>query len=299
MIIPNREIRERVLKLWKDGGLPKGSPTGWPSLDQLYTVGLGQWTCVTGSPNSGKSEFIDALLVNLAMREEWKFIIFSPENWPLELHHAKIVEKFIGKPFSPGPTPRADEDDVNRAEDWIEDKFLFAKPERPDILAILDEVYNHRSFAIPARYKMGVVIDPWNFLEHHRPSNLTETEYVSQILTHVIERVREYNIHLWLIAHPAKQQRKADGSYPIPTPRDISGSAHFWNKADNCLTVYRNQVEGSSEVEIHIQKIRWKHIGRIGNITLNYDKPTGRYMMPPNVHAIRDYKMATAGDEPL
>jgi twinkle protein len=51
---------------------------------------------ITGTPNSGKSEWLDALLVNLAKQGGWHFVIFSPENWPLELHHAKIIEKYIG-----------------------------------------------------------------------------------------------------------------------------------------------------------------------------------------------------------
>jgi twinkle protein len=275
MIVPHEEISDRVKALWHAGGLPKGDPTGWPSLDKLYTVGLAQWTCVTGTPNSGKSEFIDALMVNLARKGNWKFWIYSPENHPLELHHAKILEKLIGKPFNPGPNERISEEELDKAEHWMKGRFMFCKPDRPDILTILDE--EGGAMRHSATIKTGVVIDPWNQLEHHRPSNLTETEYISQTLSHVIERVREYNIHLWLIAHPAKMQRDKNGHYPIPTPRDIAGSAHFWNKADNCLTVHRDQVEGSSDVEIHCQKIRFKHIGKIGFTTLVYDRVTGRY----------------------
>jgi twinkle protein len=288
VIIPHAEIREKVVSLWKSGGLPKGDSTGWPSLDNLYTVGMSQWTLVTGTPNSGKSEFVDALMVNLAKRGNWKFWIYSPENQPLELHHAKIIEKYIGKPFNPGPNQRIDEDDLDAAETWMDGKFIFCKPNKPDILSILDE-----SGELATRYtqgKMGIVIDPWNFLEHHRPTHLSETEYVSQTLSHVIERVRAYKIHLWLIAHPAKMQKDRDGKYPVPTPRDVSGSAHFWNKADNCLTVHRDQAEGSQDVDIHCQKVRWKHIGRIGVTTLRYDRVTGRYSEPLRVAAKNYYE---------
>ena len=275
MIIDHDVIKTDVLELWKSGGMKRGSSTGWASLDKFYTVGTGQWTCVTGSPNSGKSEWLDALMVNLAMRENWKFIIYSPENHPLQLHHAKIIEKYLGKPFNPGPTPRAEIEDVEAAEEWMRGKFLFAKPDHPDILSILDEVHHHRSFS--GRHKMGVVVDPWNQLEHHRPTMMTETEYVSQTLTHVISRVREYDMHLWLVAHPAKMMPDKDGKHRVPTPRDISGSAHFWNKADNCITVYRDLSVESDDVEIHVQKVRWKHIGRIGLSTLRYERVTGRY----------------------
>jgi twinkle protein len=58
----------------------------------------------------------------------------------------------------------------------------------------------------------------------------------------------------------------------------ISGSQHWWNKADCCLTVWRNNDEPMSEdVEIHIQKVRFKHIGRPGMVILTYDRVTGKY----------------------
>jgi twinkle protein len=293
VIVSFGEIRERLHHLHQAGGLPRGSLTGWPSVDKLYTVATGQWTCVTGVPNSGKSEFVDALMVNLAKREPWRFFIYSPENWPLELHYAKILEKYIGKPFDPGPTERMDEEELDAGLEWMRGKFYFGKPTRPDMVSILDEASDHiRTYTDNPPWKAGVVVDPWNQLEHHRPIGQTMTEYVSDTLTQVIDRVREYNLHLWLVAHPAKMQRSKDGTYPIPTPRDIAESAHFWNKADCCLTVHRDQVEGSQDVEIHIQKVRFKHIGRIGLATLKYDRVTGRYHEPfgPTPTKLSDYR---------
>lgn len=285
MIVPHDSIRLRVKALYEAGGLPKGSSTGWPGIDELYTIGLGQWTCVTGTPNSGKSEWLDAVMVNLAKRENWKFVIYSPENHPLELHHAKIIEKYIGKPFSPGPTKRAEWDEVDDAEEWMAGKFFFAKPNKPDIFSILDEA---NALASDDAKKTGIVIDPWNQLEHYRPQGMTETEYVSQTLSAVMNWVRERNCHLWLIAHPAKMQKTKDGSLPIPTPHDISGSSHFWNKADNCVTVYRDQRDyQKQEVQIHVQKVRFKHIGHIGVAELMYDRVTGRYHSP--LKSITDY----------
>lgn len=296
MIVRHDDIRERVFDLYRKGGLPRGSSTGWASLDELYTVSPGQWTCVTGTPNSGKSEFVDAMLVNLAKREPWKFYIYSPENWPLELHHAKILEKYTGKPFTPGPTERMDEDELDSAEEWMRHKFYFCKPDRPDILSILDGAEHITSMA-GSTWKTGVVIDPWNQLEHHKPQGQTMTEYVSETLSYVIDRVRSYNIHLWLIAHPAKMRKDRDGKYPVPTPHDIADSAHFWNKSDNCITVWRDQVEGSEEVDIHVQKVRFKNIGRIGLRTLIYNRVTGQYRDKPGepqLRSLSDYRKQSA-----
>ena len=300
MIVPHSSIRDRVFFLYRSGGLPRGSLTGWPSVDRLYSIGLGQWTLLTGTPNSGKSEWLDALLVNLSKAEPWRFYIYSPENWPLELHHSKIIEKYIGKPFNPGPNERLDEEELDAAETWMDGKFHFGKPNYPDIVSIVDEAIEHvASVAVNQQWKTGIIVDPWNQLEHYRPAHQTMTEYVSATLSAVIERVREYGVHLWLVAHPAKLRRDKDGKYPVPTPHDIADSAHFWNKADNCITIWRDQAEGSQAVDIHVQKVRFKHIGRIGMVTLNYDRVSGRYNEPlgPKVQSLRDYRKA--GEQPL
>ena len=286
MIVPHHLIQADVVDLYKAGGLPRGSSTGWPLVDRHYTVGLGQWTLVTGTPGAGKSEWLDALMVNLVKQEPWRFFIFSPENWPLAIHHAKILEKYIGRPFNPGPSKRMDEEELEAGEAWMQGKFIFGKFDRPNMLSIMSEAEDYVVSATAAlggkpTWKTGVVVDPWNMLEHHRPNNLSETEYVSQVLSAVIDWVRRTQSHLWIIAHPAKIQRDRDGKYPVPTPRDVSGSAHFWNKADNCITIRRDQVEDGQDVDLHIQKVRFKHIGRIGLVTLKYDRVTGRYMEPP------------------
>lgn len=55
----------------------------------------GELTIVTGLPNSGKSEWIDALAVNLARREGWRIALCSMENSAKE-HGRKLMEKYIG-----------------------------------------------------------------------------------------------------------------------------------------------------------------------------------------------------------
>ena len=107
---------------------------------------------------------------------------------------------------------------------------------------------------------------------------MTETEYISQSLTKVRRFARENDVHVWLVAHPTKLRRLDNGSYPVPTPYDISGSAHWRNKADNALAIWRDTSEFNNPlVQIHIQKIRFKEIGRPGMVELKYNIITGTY----------------------
>ncbi|KAJ9691283.1 hypothetical protein PVL29_013454 [Vitis rotundifolia] len=79
-------------------GFELGVSTGWRGLNGLYNVVPGELTVVTGVPNSGKSEWIDALLCNINRSVGWSFALCSMENKVRE-HARKLLEKHIKKPF--------------------------------------------------------------------------------------------------------------------------------------------------------------------------------------------------------
>ena len=266
-------------------GLPRGASTGWPSLDAHYTVAMNQWTVVSGIPHSGKSEWLDALMVNLCNKERWRFCIFSPENHPLTLHAAKILEKKVGKPFGAGPTERMTPQERDEGIAWMRKHFSFLQSDAPDLLSIIAASATEASLG--TSYKLGVVVDPWNTLEHRHSRDQTLTQYVSEQLSCIVNFTRTHYAHFWLVAHPKKPEKDRLGR--PPTPYEIADSAHFYNKADCIITVHRNQIEESREVEIHVQKCRFKHIGRIGMVRLQYDRVTGRYSEKTVDHAIANY----------
>lgn len=59
----------------------------------------GELTIVSGLPNSGKSEWLDALAVNLAKQHGWRFGLCSLENTPVD-HARKLMEKYTGAQHS-------------------------------------------------------------------------------------------------------------------------------------------------------------------------------------------------------
>src|SRR5207342_2908302 len=80
-------------------GYPKGAKAGLFDFDDHISFLPGQLTTVTGIPGSGKSEFIDYLMVQLSRNHKWPFGILSFENQPASLHATKIMEKIAGKSF--------------------------------------------------------------------------------------------------------------------------------------------------------------------------------------------------------
>jgi twinkle protein len=267
------DYHDEFVELHQNGS-QRGYSTGWAEVDELYTVREGDMTVVTGIPNSGKSEFIDALMVNMAANQGFSFGIFSAENWPITEHAKKLSEKFIGKPFAPGKSASINSTELDIAESWLSNHFYFVQPESPTIESILTVM---RQLVLRHGIK-GMIIDPWNEIEHSRPENQTETEYIGSVLSEIRRFARSYLLHAWIVAHPTKLRKEPDGNYPVPTPYDISGSANWRNKADNCISIWRNLSHGADNfVEIHIQKIRHKSVGKLGMAQLRYDYITGRY----------------------
>jgi twinkle protein len=108
--------------------------------------------------------------------------------------------------------------------------------------------------------------------------NMSETEHVSAMLTKLRRYARMKNIHAWLIAHPTKLHKlEGTNRYPVPTPYDVSGSAHFRNKADNCLSLWWDYENKNYETQIHVQKIRFRECGQLGMVTLQH-QIDGRYV---------------------
>lgn len=269
------DVEDRLERLYLDG-VERGVSTGWPSMDQNFLVRPGEFTVITGIPNSGKSNFIDALAVNLARQHGWTFAVFSPENQPIEDHISRVAEKLIKKPFADGPTPRMTQEELKVASDWISDHFFWILPD-DDADWSIDQILKKTQAMVYQHGIRGLIIDPWNELEH-APTSESETQYISRALKRIRQFGRRYGIHIFVVVHPQKLQKLPSGNYPIPTLYDCAGSAHWRNKADNGLVIWRDFTNPQSiEVEIHVQKIRFRQNGKLGMVPLSYNRVTATY----------------------
>lgn len=264
------------VELLYDQGFRRGLSTGWHSVNEFYTVRTGEMTIVTGIPGSGKSNWLDALTVNLSQMHGWSFCFCSPENWPVQRHAASIMEKLVKKPFaqSRGNSARMDRNDLELALEVMDGTFNFIM--LGDDEMTLDVILAKARASIFRHGVKGVILDPWNEFEHNRPAGLSETEYISQALSKVRRFARVNDVHVWIVAHPTKLHKdKETGEYPVPTLYDISGSAHWYNKADNGITVYRHMK--ADLTDIYVGKIRFREVGQRGKATLAYCRDTGTY----------------------
>lgn len=265
------DLESDMIRLYQHGE-DRGVGFGVPSLDEHYTVKTGQLTVVTGIPNHGKSTVMDQLFMWLAEQHDWTFAIFSPEQQPLARHQQHLIEQHVGKAFHTGYSERMSEAEMLQANRWVADRFAFILPETTAV----DTILNLAKVQVFRNGVKGVVIDPWNELEHSRPRHLSETEYISEALSKFRRFARHHDVHVWLIAHPTKMRATETGKEPVPGLWDISGSAHFRNKADVGLTVWRDLELNDNTVELHITKMRFRSDGKLGNVTFAYDPPSKR-----------------------
>lgn len=248
-------------------GIDCGMSTGWNLLDELYTVRPCEVTIVTGIPNSGKSNFVDALAVNLIERYQWRIGAFSPENWPIQRHTKTLLEKIINKSFDVTQYGlRMDPAEINEGLEYLDEHIRFIVPKN-EIITV-DSILKYARILCLQYGIKGLIIDPWNEVEHDQKSGEREDQYISRQLTKIRRFARFNGIHIWIVAHPTKLHKNNKGVYDPPTMYDISGGAQWRNKADNGLCVYRDFE--TNLVRIIVQKIRFREIGKLGETNLKF-----------------------------
>lgn len=260
---------ENSLDALFENGLQKGLTIGHRDFDKLCSFETKRLCIVTGIPGSGKSEFIDEMAERLNMRYGWRFAYFSPENAPLAYHASKLIEKFTGKTFDRKYLSLAEYKEVKQ---HLESDFYFIAP--TDSFK-LDNILEKARYLVRRKGIKSLVIDPYNRLESEQGTR-NETQYISLVLDKLTIFAQQNDVLVILMAHPTKQPRNKDGIIEAPTLYDISGSSNFFNKADFGIVVHRDRI--NDLVEIHVKKVKFRHLGEQGTCKMKYNKLNGRYV---------------------
>ena len=264
------DVKDELLALFEKG-LQKGATLDMGELDDLLSVEVGRLMIVTGIPGDGKSEFLDEMAVHLALKYDWRCAWFSPENFPVTLHHPKLIEKLIGKRFLKGLiTPM----EFEAAVGYLSRNFFDILPEEGYRVDTILE----KAEALVRRKGIRVfILDPYNCLEHQIPTGQSETQYISEFLEKLRSFARRRQVLVVLAAHPTKMKKDPlTKQFPVPTMYDISGSAAFFNKSDFGIAIERDRVKGVTRV--HVQKVKFRHLGQPGVASFRYNTHNGRFV---------------------
>lgn len=275
-IIYSNDVREELDILYKEG-LKPGAKLSIPALDELITWEMGRLGVVTGIPSHGKTEFVKFITVLMNLIHGWKVASFSYESYPPALFYSSVVTTIVGRSFNEKYLPK---EELNKTLDYVTDNFFLIYPEKD---LSVDNILEKAKYLVKKNGVKVLVLDPYNKFEHMRDRGESETEYVSRFLDKLSVFAKQNNILVLLVAHPYKMKKEKDSmKYEVPTLYDISGSAHFYNKPDYGVIVYRDFA--NQDVLIRINKVKFKHLGKIGDIRMEFDLAGDRYFISGDEH---------------
>lgn len=271
-----------------DQGLPPGHSLGFNGLTtehgkEIYTIATPSLNVFTGYYGSGKSEFIENIEIIMAQNEGWKWGIFNPETQPPALALANLVEKLTKMPFGKEihfdeygkPRPRLPKDLLLEAHKFVQNHFRFMLPQEKNFT--VDNIIDMSSSLVKNFGVKGIVVDPFNMIEYNKPPQMREDIYIGQCLLKLNALKRKHGLWVGVAAHPKTPQANKDGSYPVPSIMALAGGVIFGNMIDFGISVHRNKLDISEPVQIHIQKVKFKHWGRLEMGLLDFDLATSRY----------------------
>ena len=226
---------------------------------------------VTGVPGAGKSSLVIELCCRMAQAHRWRTVIASFEM-QAKTDLLQALRSFHAEKLEMNMTAA----EIVGADEWVSRHFGFIVPNEERDLVTLEWMLETAAQAVLRKEAHILVLDPWNQLDHDRPSAMTGTEYVAFALKQLKRFARKYRIHMLLVAHPAKLMRTKTGTYPIPSLYDIADSSHFANAADAGIIVHREDAR-STDTLIRIAKTRYRAIGRPGDLKADFNIDTSRY----------------------
>lgn len=252
-------------------GLPKGMLTGMKHLDDIFSAELGQYTIITGVPQSGKSELLDQMIVKYNLNTQNKVGFVSLENEPFIFHYDKIAQKLYGRK----PTPNdIGTENLKQVKDYIADNYFHVHFEKR---YYLEEVLDKFRELVKRKGVRILVIDPFNKVKLKKNiSNIND--FTSEYHLQLDEFVKETNSHLFLVAHPTKTTL-AEGSqmsFTMPSAYDIKGGGEHFDMSYNVIGI--NRIYEQKMVHIKTLKVKFKHLGeQQKSIFYGYNTINGRY----------------------
>jgi len=276
-----RDIEDEITDFVRNGFKP-GFQVGLSNFDDIFSTYTGQFITVTGIPSSGKSDFVDRMVIGYNQNYGWKTAYASPENQPTYLHAHKLMRKVWG-----GMPTAADiySDRWNQIADHCNSNFFHIDMERYTLEAVLKK----GAELVKRKGIKCLVIDPFNKVRSNDASgdvNVYTLEYLQQIEIFA----KKYDVLVIVVAHPTKMYKDAQGKIEEPTMYNIKGGGEWYDASYHGLLIHRDYE--NKTVKCKVLKVKFQNLGENGaEAHFQWQPDSGDYKPIENPNAIADAPM--------
>jgi twinkle protein len=258
-------------------GVQLAPSTRFAEMDNYFRWKKGDINLFVGYGNHGKTFFALQLMLTKSIWDGWKWAIFSPENFPANDFYDDLVEMYVGKWLD-----KMSEEEYTEACHFISEHIFYVYPEDEHDINSIHERFRH---LVLKKGIDGVMIDPFNQLDHLQKPYQRDDQYLSEILKDIKRFALLNNVCYNIISHPKNpDQKNQDRSLPVVDMYDIAGGAMWGNKSDQIISYYRPNFhvdKNSPQVEVYIQKLKRKRTGgKLGSFSITLIWAKKRYADP-------------------
>jgi len=230
------DVQESMLDGYHNGQ-ERGTTTYIPAVDSAWTWRNGEVNIWTGYQNEGKSMFLNQLSCIKAIKDGWKFGVFSPENMPMNDFFNDIIEMYIGKSSDPyHGASQMKLDEYKKAMEFCKKHFFLIYPQKN---FTLENIFHRAKYLVKTKGIRSLIIDPYNTIQHKMARGEREDLYISRFMSELKRFALDYNISIHLVAHQVTPSKNDDGRYYKPDVNRIKGGGTFADKADNVMFIWR------------------------------------------------------------
>ena len=268
-VVTLNDITEELQEFIHEGFKP-GYQIGLDNFDSIFSTYTGQFITVTGVPSSGKSDFVDRMVVGYNLKYGWKTAFASPENKPTFLHAHKLMRK-IGN-WMPSKED-INSDKWNNVTELVNDNFYFIENERYD----LDAVLAKGAELVKRKGIKCLVIDPYNKVKMKGAEKMSIPDATMEYLTRIEAFAKKYDVLVIIVAHPTKMYKKDDGTIDEPTMYSIKGGGEWYDASYHGLLVHRDY--NNKTVKVKVLKVKFQNLGENqAEAHFKWDHISGNYV---------------------
>ena len=249
-----KDIEDEVTDFVRNG-FKRGFQVGLPNFDNIFSTYTKQFITVTGIPSSGKSDFVDQMVVGYNREYEWKTAFASPENAPTFLHAHKLMRKVWGDMPNKGDIGG---DKWNKVADHVNKNFFFIDMER----YTLESVLRKGAELVKRKGIKCLVIDPYNKVRDVDSHTEDVNRYTMEYLTKIETFAKKYDVLVFIVAHPTKMYKTQDGKIEEPTMYNIKGGGEWYDASYHGLLVHRDYDAKTTKVKV--LKCKFQNLGENG-----------------------------------